>query len=461
MKKIGLFIAGIAVIVILSVIVSSRDVQNGSPDGVASNMEKDSASSVLISPDELDEMMQNKDFELINVHIPYEGEIDGTDSFIAFNEIKEKIDLPKDKKIVLYCRSGGMSAVATRALVDMGYTNVYDLEGGMIAWENSGRQLAGNDKKAYVALGPSNQVAVIDVANSEILETLPAGNNPHGVAVAGGYVFSSSTKMGKNEMIMEPDHDDGEPMDMAMMMKMGSDEITVTSIEGKKIIKTISVGGGSHHMIATPDGKKVLVVVPSLSGIVVIDVNTLEKADFVETGKVSNYVIVSKDGRKAFVTNKGENTVSVIDMGSMSVVANIKTGIRPDHIAVNGDGSMLFVANGGSDDVSVIDVETGKVVLSIPVGESPHGIALSPDGERLYVANSEDMSVSVMDAGSGKAINTIDIGQEVAHLEVSPDGKRIFVNSESAKAIYVISADSGEVASEINLGKEPHQLVFE
>ena len=103
-----------------------------------------------ISVEQLKKMMKNKDFTLVNVHIPYAGEIPDTDVFIPFNEIeKEKNKLPADKnsKIVLYCRSGNMSAIASKTLVDMGYTSVYDVTGGMRAWKSTGYQLLDKSNK--------------------------------------------------------------------------------------------------------------------------------------------------------------------------------------------------------------------------------------------------------------------------------------------------------------------------
>lgn len=94
-----------------------------------------------ISVDELHGSLANKDFMLVNVHIPYIGEIDGTDSNIPYNEIADNLDkLPADKeeKIVLYCQSGNMSAIAAQTLADLGYTNVIDVPGGMIEWKNRG-----------------------------------------------------------------------------------------------------------------------------------------------------------------------------------------------------------------------------------------------------------------------------------------------------------------------------------
>lgn len=97
-----------------------------------------------VSATKLKAMLDKKDFTFINVHIPYEGEIASTDAFVPYNEIEKNLDkLPADKnaKIVLYCRSGRMSAIAAETLVRLGYTNVWNMEGGMIAWETLGLPL--------------------------------------------------------------------------------------------------------------------------------------------------------------------------------------------------------------------------------------------------------------------------------------------------------------------------------
>jgi rhodanese-related sulfurtransferase len=96
-----------------------------------------------ITVEQLADMLEGKDFTLVNVHIPYEGEIPQTDVFIPFEEIAEHTDELPDRAapIVLYCRSGSMSTTAAETLVSLGYTNLKEVDGGMRAWEAAGYDL--------------------------------------------------------------------------------------------------------------------------------------------------------------------------------------------------------------------------------------------------------------------------------------------------------------------------------
>ena len=99
-----------------------------------------------INSQQLNSMLTDKDFVLVNVHIPFAGNIPNTDLSIPYDQITEtqylsQLPTGKNTKIVLYCRSGRMSQIAAEELVSLGYTNVWNLKEGMVDWEQTGYSL--------------------------------------------------------------------------------------------------------------------------------------------------------------------------------------------------------------------------------------------------------------------------------------------------------------------------------
>jgi rhodanese-related sulfurtransferase len=90
-----------------------------------------------LTADDLHERMSAHDAFLVNVHVPYEGEIPGTDANIPYDQVAEQLSMfPPDRSqpIIVYCRSGNMSEIAARTLLDAGYQQVYNLAGGYRDW---------------------------------------------------------------------------------------------------------------------------------------------------------------------------------------------------------------------------------------------------------------------------------------------------------------------------------------
>lgn len=64
------------------------------------------------------------------------------------NLLEARVDeVPKNKKILVYCRSGHRSVSASKILINAGYEQVYNMEGGINAWIAAGYPVEGSEKQ--------------------------------------------------------------------------------------------------------------------------------------------------------------------------------------------------------------------------------------------------------------------------------------------------------------------------
>ena len=90
-----------------------------------------------VSPGEVNAKKDNLCLVDVRSSDEYNGElghIPGS-QLITLDTLMDHIDnLPKDKTIVFVCRSGRRSANATAMAKDNGFESVYNMQGGMILW---------------------------------------------------------------------------------------------------------------------------------------------------------------------------------------------------------------------------------------------------------------------------------------------------------------------------------------
>ncbi len=93
-----------------------------------------------ISVQELKDMMDhNTEFQLIDVREPFEYEVSNLNgvNIPLSGVVIESDKISKDLPVVIHCRSGKRSAQAIMLLEQEGYTNLSNLQGGILAWKEA------------------------------------------------------------------------------------------------------------------------------------------------------------------------------------------------------------------------------------------------------------------------------------------------------------------------------------
>ncbi|MGI9532173.1 rhodanese-like domain-containing protein [Lutimonas sp.] len=95
----------------------------------------------LISPSELNN--RNEDILIIDVRTPEEfasGHLENSVNIDYKADNFEELvgELDRNQDVYVYCKVGGRSGRSAKVLEDLGFKKVYDLDGGIIAWEKDG-----------------------------------------------------------------------------------------------------------------------------------------------------------------------------------------------------------------------------------------------------------------------------------------------------------------------------------
>jgi rhodanese-related sulfurtransferase len=125
-------------LVLMGNMASCQNAGKKLPDGTTSV-------SVTVSADDFQKKISSlKEVQLVDVRTPEEyreGHIKNSlninvqgSSFEA-----EVAKLDKKRPVMVYCRSGGRSASAQRMLIDMGFAEVINLDGGIRGWQSAGK----------------------------------------------------------------------------------------------------------------------------------------------------------------------------------------------------------------------------------------------------------------------------------------------------------------------------------
>ncbi|WP_241764602.1 rhodanese-like domain-containing protein [Exiguobacterium chiriqhucha] len=98
----------------------------------------DESEITKIDVETLQNRLENEEINLLDVREvdEYEGgHIEGAVNAPLSSLNATELPYPKDEPIYVICQSGNRSAQAAQLLQERGYTEIYDISGGMIAWE--------------------------------------------------------------------------------------------------------------------------------------------------------------------------------------------------------------------------------------------------------------------------------------------------------------------------------------
>jgi PQQ-dependent catabolism-associated beta-propeller protein len=296
-----------------------------------------------------------------------------------------------------------------------------------------------------------------------------------------------------------------------------SGDLSVIDGQTNAVVATNAVGKRPRGIHASPDGKRIYVVLSgsprmapgveterapadkTADALAVFDPASRKVVERWHVGSDPEQFALSKDGRFAFIANEDDASASIVDLSSgqphgkikvseepegvgvnfangdvyvtceekgdvfviapdeQRVKANVNVGGRPRSVAFGSDGTRAYVVSENTGTITVLDTAAAKIMakIQLPEGSLPMGTVMSPDGRELYVSTGRGNKVAVIDTGKNEVAAMIPVGNRAWGIALSPDGTRLYTANGASNDVSVVDVKARKEIMRIKVGDGP------
>lgn len=131
------------------------------------------------------------------------------------------------------------------------------------------------------------------------------------------------------------------------------------------------------------------------------------------------------NNNKIYVSNYSSNRVSIIQLPNHNV-SSVTVGNGPKGLAYSSSNNMVYVANSGSNNISIIDGSSNNVVGTISNVPNPTVIFYSSVSNRLYVNSYNGDTVYIINPQNNTIVRRFQVGQGVNRFALNSTNQRVY-----------------------------------
>ncbi len=296
----------------------------------------------------------------------------------------------------------------------------------------------------------------------------------------------------------------GSEAGVVVVLNSGDASISLLDQDSRTELRRFEVGKEPHHLMATPDGKSLIVANAASNDLHFLDPVTgelrrrlrdipdpyqigfspdrkwfvanalrLDRVDIyaaegeelrpakrVPLARTPSHMAFSADSQFVFVTLQESDEIAAIRLADQAVQWKMKVGRLPAGIWMTPDEKHQLIGVMGEDYVEVIDWRNRKSVKRIVTGKGAHNFRPLGDGRHLFVGNRVAGTVSLVDQETLEKKHDIAVPNGPDCMEVSADRKWLWITQRWGKSVAVVDIEARRIAHTIPVGRSPHGVFF-
>ncbi|HET9525725.1 MAG TPA: cytochrome D1 domain-containing protein [Pyrinomonadaceae bacterium] len=304
--------------------------------------------------------------------------------------------------------------------------------------------LSTDNKRLYVSMPQSNQVAVIDVPAWKVTTNLDAGSRPTRVALQN---------------------------DQRYLWVATTDGVNVIDTVTVKTVAQIKTGAGPHEIAFNDDDSLAFVTNEEAGTVSVIDIRNLATLRAIKAGSRPTSLVFSLLSKTAYVANEDDGYILAIGGGRRDAIARIQAepGIRT--IRIVPDGRYALAVNPVKNVVYIFDLSSNRLLHTVPVGPVSDQISFTSQFAYIRSAGSEFVTmIGISNLAKEAPVSQFPAGQRApgespsksiaAAIVPAPEEGSVLVANPADKTIYYYSEGmAAPMGSFQNYKRDPRALL--
>jgi YVTN family beta-propeller protein len=228
------------------------------------------------------------------------------------------------------------------------------------------------------------------------------------------------------------------------------------------VLDLVQLPGVGGDWVKGEQGRHVYVTIPERNQVVDVRTGRWEVGDTVNVPTRPGSVTWGPDGRRLWVATDGgsDSGVTVLDPESLEVVEHLETGPGPHEIVIRPDGRRVYLNNPDDGTVSVVDPAGPEVVETLDTGGRATDLEYSPHSGHLYVIDDEAGTVMVYDGDTLQPTTRITGSSGLWRIDFDPSGRWGFLMNRRTDELHVLDAEIDEVVHGVVTEGRPDQVHF-
>jgi YVTN family beta-propeller protein len=263
---------------------------------------------------------------------------------------------------------------------------------------------------AYIARPFNNQVAVVNLLTTAVIDSIAVGALPCGI------VFNRSGTR-------------------AYVANQFSDNVSIINPSTRTEIGTIPLHGDPLP-VAVPAGDSVLFVTTNANMLFKINTRNNTVVDSLALPATSHHLFVHPNDTLLYVATRDAGSVLEVNWRTMTLVRTFPLGVQTLGMEMSPDRSELYVTTASVDSLYTITLASGAT-SSAPVEAGASTIALNAAGTQLYVGLLFAGKVEVLDRGTRAHVKTVVTGGTVRDMATDGPRNRVIVTNEGGWVDFI------------------------